>query len=193
MVDLEFLVDKNNVDNLAEFPPDEKSPLLQTPYWPFDGMNERGLVVAMAAVPDSRMPYDPGKATISSLMVIREMLDHAQDAHEALEILRQYNIDCKGGPALHYLIADAEGNAVLVEFFDGEMIVLPNHDGGKLTSDQALGLLSDVSWDDNEIGTQWSVVYDMSERKVHVVMGRDYQNVHTFQLEDQVTIVIGHE
>ncbi|MEA3441737.1 MAG: C45 family peptidase [Chloroflexota bacterium] len=216
MVDLEYLVDENNLDNLAEFPPDEKNPLLQTPYWPFDGMNEHGLVVGMAAVPDSRMPHDTGKAAIGSLMVIRKMLDHAQDTHEALEILRQYNIDWYGGPTLHYLIADAGGNAVLVEFFDGEMIVLPNRDpwhmatnhlrsqvdenddagcwrysvlnqqlsasGGKLTSDQALELLSDVSWEDAEMGTQWSVVYDMIESQVHVVMGRDYQNVYTFGL-----------
>ncbi|MEA3439800.1 MAG: hypothetical protein U9R58_05925, partial [Chloroflexota bacterium] len=54
--------------------------------------------------------------------------------------------------------------------------------GGKLTSDQALELLSDVSWEDAEMGTQWSVVYDMIESQVHVVMGRDYQNTHTFGL-----------
>ena len=34
------------------------------------------------------------------------------------------NIDMTGGPTLHYLVADAHGDAALIEFWDGEMIVL---------------------------------------------------------------------
>ena len=45
---------------------------------------------------------------------------------EAVAILESYNIAWGGGPALHYLIADASGRAVLVEFYEGEMTVIPN-------------------------------------------------------------------
>jgi penicillin V acylase-like amidase (Ntn superfamily) len=31
---------------------------LQAPYLPFDGMNEHGLAIGMAAVPESTMPHD---------------------------------------------------------------------------------------------------------------------------------------
>jgi hypothetical protein len=30
--------------------------------------------------------------------------------------------------------------------------------------------------------TQWSVVYDLSQRSVHVVMGTEFETVHTFDL-----------
>ena len=59
------------------------------PALPFDGMNERGLVVGMAAVPDGNMPPDPGKETIDSLQVIRRMLDQASTVDEAVAIMQQ--------------------------------------------------------------------------------------------------------
>src|SRR5450759_2327014 len=46
---------------------------------PFDGMNEYGLFIGMAAVPGSALPYDPAKPTIGSLCAIRIMLDHARN------------------------------------------------------------------------------------------------------------------
>jgi choloylglycine hydrolase len=62
------------------------------------------------------------------LEVIREMLDHARDVDEAVGILQGYNIDWGGGPPLHYLLADASGRAMLVEFYRGEMVLLPGQD-----------------------------------------------------------------
>jgi hypothetical protein len=79
----------------------------------------------MAAVPGSEIPHDAGKETLDSLEVIREMLDHAYDVDEAIGILRSYNIDWAGGPPLHYLLADASGRAMLVEYYRGEMVLLP--------------------------------------------------------------------
>jgi hypothetical protein len=43
-------------------------------------------------------------------------------------LLAKYNIDFQGGPPLHYLIADASGKSVIVEFLAGERKVLPNSD-----------------------------------------------------------------
>ena len=86
------------------------------------------LVVGMAAVPSSPKPYDDSRETISSLGIIREMLDHAQNVDEAVAILESYNIDWSGGPPIHYLIADKSGEAVLVEYYQNEMVLLP--DGG---------------------------------------------------------------
>ena len=174
-------------------------------------MNDAGLVIGMAAVPPGNVQADPGKETIGSLGVIREMLDYASSVDEALEIMRKYNIDMVGGPPLHYLIADKFGDSVLVEFYDGEMVVIPNqvpwhqatnflraavgdstegvcwrHDTiserlqeteGRVTVDGALDLLESVS----QAGTQWSVVYEMDDYQVNVVMGRQYDIVHTFE------------
>ena len=104
----------------------ERRGLLEAPSWPFDGMNEAGVAVGMAAVPQADQRRDPGKPTIDSLEVMREILDRAGSVDEAVAILEQYNIDWEGGPPLHYLVADRSGRAALVEFHGGQIIVLPN-------------------------------------------------------------------
>lgn len=131
MVDLEYLVGDENARRLVDLDLTELEPLLEAPQWPFDGMNEHGLVIGMAAVVDSRLPYDPEKPTIGSLEIMRQILDHAKSVSEAIEIIEQYNLDMLGGPWLHYLIADANGDAVLVEFYDGEMRLHPNEGNWK--------------------------------------------------------------
>jgi hypothetical protein len=213
MVDIAYLgFGGAEADTATELPLVERRALLYTPFLPFDGMNERGLVVGMAAVPPGQMRPDPDKQTVDSLMAIRVMLDGAGTVDEAVAILESYNIDMAGGPPLHYLIADSSGRSALVEFYQGEMVVMPNEapwhvatnflrasagaspEGacwrydtisrrlaeaeGRLTAQEAIDLLAEVSQE----GTQWSVVYGMGTGDVQVIMGRQYDNVHTFPL-----------
>jgi hypothetical protein len=107
--------------------PDQQQ-LLQAPYWPFDGMNEAGLAVGMMAVPRAEASQASEKVTISSLQAIRLLLDYAQDVNEAILLLQAYNIEFSGGPPVHYLITDAARNSAVIEFVDGEMIVLRSDD-----------------------------------------------------------------
>ncbi len=215
MVDIAYLgFGGARAHGLTELPLKERGALLDAPYLPFDGMNEHGLAVGMAAVSSGEMKSNPSKETIGSLMVIRNMLDYARNVDEAIAILGSYNIDFEGGPAIHYLIADPSGRAALVEFYQGEMIVIPNKEPwhqatnflragagespegrcwrydriserlsasrGKLTAQGAMELLADVSQEE----TQWSIVYGISESGVNVVMGRNYGEVPTYQLDD---------
>jgi hypothetical protein len=117
-----------------------------------------------------------------------------------------------GGPPLHYLLADASGEAVLVEFYRGEMRVIPNQqpyhlatnflisaagnsprgqcprydamqetlaaEQGGLSFTGALQLLSTVSQDI----TQWSIVYDLTGLEVQVIVGRQVDQIHRFDL-----------
>jgi hypothetical protein len=141
------------------------------------------------------------------------MLDRAASVEEAVKILQSNNIDFTGGPPIHYLIADARQHAALVEFYAGKVIVIENEtnwlaatnflvaetggnpkgwcsrydrittqlSGGEALSMQdALALLKSVS----QSSTQWSVVYDYSRLTVQAAMGRDYENVHSFRLEE---------
>ncbi|MCD6425255.1 MAG: linear amide C-N hydrolase, partial [Anaerolineales bacterium] len=84
---------------------DEQVGLLDAPYIPFDGMNEKGLAIGMAAVPPGGMELDPAKETVDSLMVILKILDGAATVDEAVEIIRSYNIDM-GNTPIHYLISE---------------------------------------------------------------------------------------
>jgi hypothetical protein len=128
MVDIEYLgFGGDRAKDLMALPIEARRALLDAPALPFDGMNARGLVVGMAAVPPGGMPRDPNKNTIGELAVMREILDHAGTIDEAVKILEGYNVDM-GNVPLHYLIASADGNSALVEFYQGKMTVFRNED-----------------------------------------------------------------
>ncbi len=94
MVDIAYLgYDGGLANSVKDLPLIEQIGLLAAPRLPFDGLNEAGLAVGMAAVPAGGVRPDPKKQTIGSLLVIREMLDHARDVAEAVDILESYNIE----------------------------------------------------------------------------------------------------
>jgi hypothetical protein len=212
MVDIAYLgFGETNAGTILELPLHERRALLYTPFIPFDGMNEYGLTVGLAAVTSGNMSPDPEKETIGSLMIIRKVLDEAKNVDEALDIIGRYNIDMEELD-LHYLIADRSGRSALVEFYQGEMVILLNdrpwHQAtnflraasgedtegicwrydrishqlrdrdGQLDMRAAIDLLHDVSQD----GTQWSIVYGISTGEVNVVMGQQYEAIHSFWL-----------
>jgi choloylglycine hydrolase len=199
--------------NITDLPVEERTDLLEAPALPFDGMNEHGLAIGMAAVPPGNMKPDPNKERIGSLGIIRQMLDHARTVGEAVEMMKQYNIDFSGGPPVHYLMADATGKSVLVEYYDGKMRVLNNNQPWHLATNFLLSSVEDPAdggcWRYNKMSaklsetggqmdptsamqllagvaqsnTQWSVVYQMSIGIITVAMGGQYQQIHQFQLE----------
>lgn len=91
---------------------------LAAPFLPFDGMNEKGLAIALLAVPEAQAPYDPDRITLNTTTAIRLVLDKAATVDEAVELLRQYNIYFSGDINCHFLIADASGRSVIVEYWD---------------------------------------------------------------------------
>ncbi|NDJ78569.1 MAG: linear amide C-N hydrolase [Chloroflexi bacterium] len=128
LVDIAYLgfSSPDDARTILDLPLSEREALLYAPYLPFDGMNEYGLTVGMAAVEPGYMTPDPDKPTVDSLVIIRLALDGARTVDEALAIFESYSIDMGSGPPIHYLIADREGNAALVEFYQGEMHVTYN-------------------------------------------------------------------
>jgi len=214
-VAMEYLdISSETISNLTDLPLEEREGLLYAPYLPFDGMNEHGLAIGMAAVDPGGMRADPSKETMGSLGIMREILDHARDVDEAVDIINQYNIDFEGGPPIHYLLADAKRKSVLVEFYRGEMHVIENEmpwhfatnflissvldprDGNcwryDMISDrmnEMQGMLDarfamELLADVAQDITQWSVVYQMAHGEVSIAMGRDYSEIHTFKISD---------
>ncbi len=214
MVDIEYLgFEGTKSVNLEQLSLAERRRLLEAQNIPFDGMNEKGLVVGMAAVPPGDMAPNPDKEALGSLGVIREILDRASDTDEAIAIIYGYNVDMGSGPPLHYLISDATGQSALVEYYQGEMIVIPNispwhratnflvsaHDDepagvcwrydeiGRRLEEATGGITShqamELLQDVSQQNTQWSIVYGMKDGEVSVAMGRDYDRIHSFRLD----------
>jgi len=213
MVDIVYLgFDENDLSRLSVLTLTELTPLLDAPNWPFDGMNERGLAIGMAAVPASPLLPDSQNPTIGSLQIIRQVLDQAADIKEAISILENYNIDFGGGPALHYLIADSTGEAVLVEFFQGEMLIIPNDQPWHQATNFIISAVedpqgqcrrydkisdmmqttggnlntqsaADLLSEVSQNNTQWSVLYHLQSGDIELNMGRQFDSIHKFQLK----------
>lgn len=167
MVDLDYLIPadlRDKTTELADLPLGDREFLLEAPKMPFDGMNEYGLVVGMAAVFESRVPHDPNKTSIDSLEVIREMLDHARDVDQAISILQQFNVDMEGGPPLHYLIADRYGQAALAEFYD-ELVVIRSESPWHLATNHLRALA-------NENGPSGCWRYEKIEKRLSAALGK---------------------
>ena len=212
MVDISYLGFSRQDEKFQTI--DGRRGLLAAPLIPFDGINEHGLVVGMAAVQDTEIPSDPEKPTAGSLQIIRLMLDHAKTVDEALEIMNRYNIVGVGGPLIHYLIADADGNSVLVEQKNGKRHLHRNESNWQLATNFYVsgekhplrqcprfskihqrmldnhGTLSidqtfKLLGDVAQPSTRWSVVYDLKSAGAHVAMSRRFDQRYRFSAKPQ--------
>ena len=85
------------------------------PFAPMDGINEKGLCVAVLMIQDSPgFQQDTGKPDLTTTMAVRLLLDKASDVEEALELLSQYDMHASAGMMVHFAIADAAGHSVVV-------------------------------------------------------------------------------
>jgi len=175
-------------------------------------MNEKGLAVGMAAIPEALAPTAEGKTTIGEIQVIRLLLDYAGDVDEALTLLEEYNVEMTT-PPIHYMIADGSGESVVVEYIHGEMHVLREEMPYQVMTNYIIqgaqtgldapcwryravyeglsgcnGVLSageamDLLSEASQSSTIWSIVYDASTGEIHVAMGHSYENIYTFSLD----------
>ena len=95
------------------------------PYAPMDGMNEKGLCVAVLMIEDRpAFSQDTGKPDLTTTTAVRLLLDRAASVDEAVELLSQYDLHASAGMMVHFAIADAAGRSVVVEYIDNDMSVV---------------------------------------------------------------------
>lgn len=117
-VDLQFLgIDVNSdISGLMD-----KIVCLAAPYAPLDGINEAGVSCGIY------MTYQGGAKTVAtdqntdkpdftSTTLLRLILDYADDVDEAVEIARSYDLHDSAGTSYHYMVADASGRSVILEW-----------------------------------------------------------------------------
>ena len=121
-VNMDFL--NIGLDSLSE---DNRMRVLSAaaPYAPMDGMNEKGLCVAVLMIEDRpAFSQDTGKPDLTTTTAVRLLLDHAASVEEAVELLSQYDLHASAGMMVHFAIADAAGRRGVVEYIDNEMSVV---------------------------------------------------------------------
>lgn len=102
----------------------ERIQTLAAIYVPLDGMNEKGLIVADLMAGDKEETHQKtDKPDLTTTTAIRLLLDRAANVDEAIELLKQYDMNSSIGAAHHFSIADKSGKSVVVEYVNGEMLV----------------------------------------------------------------------
>lgn len=103
-----------NID--ANNPITKRDATLVTPFVCLDGMNEKGVSIAVLVV-DSRptVQYDK-KPNIFTTLAIRLVLDEAASTKEAINLLNKYNMFASGLKDYHFMICDSNGDRRVVEY-----------------------------------------------------------------------------
>jgi len=89
---------------------------------PYGGMNERGLVIEMLWLDDTRFNMSEEKIYLNELEWIQYQLDNFQTVDEVvanIETLKIYPIKGK----IHYILADTQGKSIIIEYLDGKSLV----------------------------------------------------------------------
>ena len=91
--------------------------------FPHGGMNEKGLVVELMWLNETSYPEADDRPALNELQWIQYQLDNFATVDEVLANQGKIRIGRQGVAPLHYLIADASGNAATIEFIQGRMVV----------------------------------------------------------------------
>lgn len=189
----------------------KRAGLITAPYLCLDGMNEYGLAVGEMMIPEPQPLKDPAKKTITDTEAIRLILDYAKDVPQAIKLLREYNIHF---PVTvdHYLIADRKGNSAIVEYVNGEMVVINKEGPFQIATNFTIyntghkqrmydyryakayqrleSKNGDISQEEameilkeiSQENTMWSVVYNLTSGDILVTPGRKYNKIYKYNL-----------
>lgn len=98
--------------------------LLLAPYVCMDGMNEKGLCIAVLEINAKSTRQRRGKKEITTTTIIRAVLDKCATVEEAVELFSKYDICDSLLYNYHYQIVDQSGKSVVIEYVNNEMRVI---------------------------------------------------------------------
>lgn len=108
------------LDNVSANVPDEstakKLATLTASFICLDGMNEKGVSIAVLTLDSEPVRQNTGKPVIATTLAIRLVLDRAATIEEAVELLRSYDMFSSSGRDYHFYITDASGDGRVVEY-----------------------------------------------------------------------------
>lgn len=123
--------------------------------FPNGGMNEKGLVVELMWLSESKYPAKDNRPALSVLQWIQYQLDNNATVDEVVATDRAIRITSTGTPQ-HYLVADSKGGVATIEFLGGKMIVhrndkLPYPALANSTYDESINALKNKRSGDNSL------------------------------------------
>lgn len=107
---------------LSDGKTDISVPVTASIYCCLDGMNDAGLFIGVLSLRGTggAVQHEAGKGDIVPTLAIRLILDTCTSVDEAVEVFRSHNFFADGENSdsnFHFLIADAGGKSVVVEYY----------------------------------------------------------------------------
>ena len=224
------------LDNISANQPEEsmkkKLACVAAPFICLDGINEKGVSIAVLTLDSEPVFQNRGKEVIGTTLAIRLVLDHAATTEEAIKLLDNYDMFATSGRDYHFYITDATGDGRVVEYdcededrnmkvtkidaitnFYGAYIdrVEPNQKNGiyghgKERYDSIVEVLNAAEdnqteatvWDalkasaqepnpeDVTSNTQWSIVYNNTEKSAKIAIRRKWDQVVEFAIDGEM-------
>lgn len=108
------------LDNISANQPDismaKKLACLTAPFICLDGMNEKGVSIAVLTLDSEPVNQSTGKQKIFTTLAIRLVLDRAATTQEAVDLLDSYDMFATSGRDYHFFVVDASGDARVLEY-----------------------------------------------------------------------------
>ncbi len=110
---------------------------LNNPNMSYEGMNSKGLFVAISAVPNSKTTINILKPIRKSLEMIKIILQKASNIDEAIAQFDKYSIafgQFLGNPLVHFKIVEKNGDSAVVEFVNNKRVIVKGKKSQILTN-----------------------------------------------------------
>ena len=92
---------------------------------PASGINEKGLIVEQATNPTTVYQRKGNTPRISCLEATQFLLDTCENVEQAIKSFNQFRISPDSGK-VHFFLADSKGKKVIIEFFEGKIVIFQN-------------------------------------------------------------------
>lgn len=102
--------------NRADASMAKKLACLTAPFICLDGMNEKGVSIAVLTLDSEPVDQNTGKQKIFTTLAIRLVLDRAATTQEAVDLLNSYDMFATSGRDYHFFVVDASGDARVLEY-----------------------------------------------------------------------------
>ncbi len=211
------------------------SMLMGLPYAALDGINEDGFAIGVLALHEKQTNQQTGKKRIGTTTAIRMLLDRVSTVKEAVNMLRDYDMDMRGQGTsnYHFFMADATGDYAIVEYTTpkggsepSQMEVFTGNDTIRCVTNfyvsptmvgttdgwgsqhgrwrydslrvnllannyvlkknaawKLLQLVSQPPTQEITSQTQWSALYNLTEKKMNLSILREYAKKYSFKVK----------
>ena len=97
--------------------------LFALPFYPTDGLNEKGLAIGIAGAPLRRVKRSETRQPIFVLLFIRRALDHCQNVEEVARLAETVSLYDRAIDTIshHFLVTDATGHWLVIDYPDGSL------------------------------------------------------------------------